>query len=321
MRTTSISAVAVAKLICWRPFARRSSRTPAQGTVSTIADHIALAARRDALTRKHSRAYPLRDHLFSALSRATAVVTPAMVVYVIAASGWRAMFYILGALGTAWAFAWYASYRSTPAEYPKGGTELALLPALPIPAQSGCKRDVPSRRILGNRDLRRLSTVYFYYGLVIWLYLAWLPTYSKEARHFAGLKPDLASLPVLEATATSIAGGLLSGWFASQWGNLRPIRIIAADALLPGVPASQPLAALDCLTVAPAGLELTVAVSRAICIDIGGEFSGSVSSVTNAWGNLGAAISAVAVGHLAKISDGHRRLCWPAGCACRRFGW
>jgi len=47
------------------------------------------------------------------------------------------------------------------------------------------------------------------------------------------------------------------------------------------------------------GLELTVAVSWAICIDIGGEFSGSVSSVMNTWGNLGGAISAVAVGYLA----------------------
>lgn len=33
--------------------------------------------------------------------------------------------------------------------------------------------------------------------------------------------------------------------------------------------------------------------------DIGGEFSGSVSSVMNTWGNLGGAISAVAVGYLA----------------------
>jgi MFS family permease len=208
MRTTLITAVAAAKLICWRPFARRStSRAPEQGTISTVLGHIALVARHDALTRKRSQAYPLRDHLFSILSRASAVVTPALVVYLIAASGWRAMFYILGAVGTAWVFAWYASYRNAPADYPKGrGAELALLPALPILAQSGWKRDVPSRRILRNRDLRRLSTVYFCNGLVVWLYLAWLPTYSKEAHHFAGLKPDLASLPVLrQPRRTSVA--------------------------------------------------------------------------------------------------------------------
>jgi len=62
---------------------------------------------------------------------------------------------------------------------------------------------------------------------------------------------------------------------------------------------SHETAALSCLTVALGGLELTVAVSWAVCIDIGGEFSGSVSSVMNTWGNLGGAISAVAVGYLA----------------------
>ena len=165
----------------------------------------------------------------------------------------------------------------------------------------------PGAGILRDRNLRRLSTVYFCYGFVIWLYLAWFPTYLREARHFAGLKAGLASLPLFMATATNIAGGLLSDRFASRWGDLRRGRItvsrsgflIAAVALLPGVLASHELAALACFTVALAGLELTVAVSWAICIDIGGEFSGSVSSVMNTWGNLGGAISAVAVGYLA----------------------
>ncbi len=129
----------------------------------------------------------------------------------------------------------------------------------------------------------------------------------REARHFAGLKAGLASLPLLVATATNIAGGILSDRFASKWGDLRRGRIIvsrsgfliAAVALLPGVLASHEMAALFCLTVALGGLELTVAVSWAVCIDIGGEFSGSVSSVMNTWGNLGGAISAVAVGYMA----------------------
>ena len=241
-------------------------------------------------------------------ARLGAAVAPAVVVYLIAVSGWRTVFYIFGGVGIAWAFGWYASYRNTPREHPRVDVaELALLPAAKTPAKTGTKRAVPWRRILRDRNLRQLSTVYFCYGFVIWLYLAWFPTYLREARHFAGLKAGLASLPLFVATATNIAGGLLSDRFASKWGDLRRGRIIvsrsgfliAAVALLPGVLASHEMAALGCLTVALAGLELTVAVSWAICIDIGGEFSGSVSSVMNTWGNLGGAISAVAVGYLA----------------------
>jgi MFS family permease len=76
---------------------------------------------------------------------------------------------------------------------------------------------------------------------------------------------------------------------------------IAGLALLPGVLTSSAVTAVVCLTVALAGLELTVPVSWAICIDIGGEFSGSFSSVMNTWGNLGGALSAVMVGYLATL--------------------
>jgi ACS family glucarate transporter-like MFS transporter len=330
MRTTSISAVAVAKLCRRPPFARRLSGALAQGVVGTIAGDIAPAARRDAVTLRCSQAYALRDHRFSEHSRATAAANPAVIVYLIAASGWRALFYTPGAGGIAWAFACYASYRNTPSEYPGvDDAGLALLPAVPIPAQSGWKRAEPWRRILRNRDPRRLSTVYFCYGFVTWLYPGWLPTYLNEARHFAGLKPGLATLPLLVATATNIAGGLLSDRFASQWGDLRLGRIIvsrtafliAAVALLPEVLAIQPLAALACLTVAPTGIELTVAVSWAICLDIGGDFGACVSSVMNTGGSRGGAISAVAVGYPTNISDGHRRFCRPAGFACYRPGW
>jgi len=44
---------------------------------------------------------------------------------------------------------------------------------------------------------------------------------------------------------------------------------------------------------------LTVPVSWAISLDIGGDFSGSVSGVMNTLGNLGGALSAVVIGYLA----------------------
>jgi MFS family permease len=56
---------------------------------------------------------------------------------------------------------------------------------------------------------------------------------------------------------------------------------------------------MACLTLALAGLELTVAVSWAISLDIGGEYSGSVSGVMNTLGNIGGAMSAVCIGYLA----------------------
>jgi MFS family permease len=241
-------------------------------------------------------------------ARLGAAVAPALVVYLISISGWRAVFFILGGVGLVWAFLWYALYRNRPGEHPRvDAGEMDLLRTSQKPARSASRKGVPWGRILRARDLQRLSTSYFCYGFVFWLYLAWFPTYLREARHFAGLRAGLASLPLLVATVTNIAGGLLSDRFASRWGDLRRGRVfvsrfgylIAGTALLPGVLAADEMTALACFTLALAGLELTVAVSWAVCIDIGGELSGSVSSVMNTWGNLGGAVSAVTMGYLA----------------------
>jgi predicted MFS family arabinose efflux permease len=227
-----------------------------------------------------------------------------------AAHGWRFVFYIFGAAGIVWAAVWYAYYRNLPREHPRtNAAEIDFLPKAVSRQRSASGQSVPWRKILRSRDLWLLSLVYFCYGWVIWLYLAWFPTYLREARHFTTLKTGLASIPLLAATIANVCGGLLSDRLAARLGDLRRGRVwvsiagflIAAIALIPGVLADSPTIALASLTIALGGLELTVAVSWAICLDIGGDYSGSVSSVMNTWGNLGGAISAVMVGYLATL--------------------
>jgi MFS family permease len=102
---------------------------------------------------------------------------------------------------------------------------------------------------------------------------------------------------------------LLSDRLARQWGDLRRGRIavsvagftLAGTAIIPGVLANDAFVGLAFLTLAMAGLELTVAVSWALCLDIAGNFSGSVTGVMNTLGNLGGAVSAVVTGYLATI--------------------
>ena len=72
---------------------------------------------------------------------------------------------------------------------------------------------MPWGLILRSRDLWYLSTIYFCYGWVLWLYLAWFPTYLREARHFTQFGMGLASLPLLAATVTNVVGG----WFRTGW--------------------------------------------------------------------------------------------------------
>ena len=239
-------------------------------------------------------------------SRLGAALAPIVVVMLMAVSGWRLVFFIFGAVGVVWAVIWYVYYRNRPSEHPGVSAEEAALLGDHGVQAPGAKRTVPWRQILISRDLWLLSTVYFCYGWVLWLYLAWFPTYLREARHFSQLGTGLASIPLFGATLANVVGGLLSDRIAHRWNDLRRGRLIisisgfaiAAIALLPGVLASGAVVALFCLTVALAGLELTVSCSWAMCIDMGGSFSGSVSSVMNTWGNIGGAVSPIMVAYL-----------------------
>jgi len=75
--------------------------------------------------------------------------------------------------------------------------------------------------------------------------------------------------------------------------------LIAGTAVVAGVLADSLPMAIFCLSLAMGGLELTVAVSWAMSLDIGGEYSGSVSAVMNMLGNIGGALAAFVIGYLA----------------------
>jgi sugar phosphate permease len=241
-------------------------------------------------------------------SRLGAAIAPALVVFLLYKTTWRWIFYSFGFLGALLALVWYGYYRNRPREH-RGVNEEELKAIGPV-AAAGAKvaAGIPWRRILRSRDLWYLSSMYFCYGWVVWMYLLWLPTYLVEARHFGQIRMGLgASLPLLAATVTNVAGGWISDRLSSRWKDLRRGRLavsvigfaIAGVALIPGVLARDASTGLLCLTIALAGLELTVAVSWAISLDIGGDFSGSVSAVMNTLGNLGGALSSVMIGYLA----------------------
>ncbi len=241
-------------------------------------------------------------------SRLGAAIAPALVAVLTALSGWRPVFYLFGAVGIVWATLWYGYYRDSPRDHRGVNAEEATMLGT---SGTGieARPKVPWGAVLRSRDLWYLSAIYFCYGWVLWLYLAWFPSYLREARHFTQLGTALASVPLLVAALTNVMGGLLSDRLAHQWNDLRRGRLvvsisgflIAGSALLPGVFAASAMPAMVCLTIALAGLELTVSVSWAICIDIGHDFSGSVSSVMNTFGNIGGAVSAVMVGYLATL--------------------
>jgi sugar phosphate permease len=73
---------------------------------------------------------------------------------------------------------------------------------------------------------------------------------------------------------------------------------IAAAAILPATFTSDAGMSVWYTCIAVFGLEVTVGVSWAIPLDIGGDYAGSVSAVMNTCGNIGGAISPALLAYL-----------------------
>ena len=139
--------------------------------------------------------------------------------------------------------------------------------------------------------------MYFCYGWVFWMYLQWLPTYLSEVRHFAQIKMGLAaSVPLIAATIDEHDGRLALRQAGADVGRSAPRQGGGGGGRASRSPAWRSCPAcwrttrstgLACLTIAMAGLELTVPVAWALCLDIAGDFSGSVTGVMNTLGQPG----------------------------------
>src|SRR5689334_16184231 len=115
-----------------------------------------------------------------------------------------------------------------------------------------------------------------------------------------------ASLPLLAGTGGDLAGGAISDSWVRRTGNLTWARrgtaiagfLLAAAAMIPATFTSSPTASVWYTCRAVFGLEVTVGVSWAIPLDIGGDYAGSVASVMNTFGNIGGAISPALLAYL-----------------------
>ena len=243
-------------------------------------------------------------------SRLGAAVTPPIVVLLITAYGWRAPFFVFGALGILWALAWYLYYRDTPEEHRSVNTlEREMIHRALGGPRPRTSSSVPWARILRNGNLWVLSLMYALYGYCLAVYLDWFPKYLNEHRGF-NLKEMgfYASLPLLAGTLGDLLGGWSSDRLAARTGNLRGARcvvgaggfLLATTGIALATLTSDPVSSVWYSCLGMFGLEVTVGVSWAIPLDVGGDWAGSVSAVMNTCGNIGGAISPALLAYLVR---------------------
>jgi sugar phosphate permease len=246
-------------------------------------------------------------------SRFAVAIVPFIAVSIMVAFGWRWIFYIFGAAGLLWSVAFYFLYRNLPEEHPKvNRAELAQIrgrdPDGAIkPVELHQHLAPPWGVIFRSANMWYIAAGYccFYYGT--YFFMTWFPTYLLEYRHLS-LKSVgvLASLPLLAGMVGDIVGGTLTDTVYRKTGKLKfarrvvaaPAMLVSGACLIPAAMTHSAWTAILCLTASLFFLELVISPAWAVPMDVGGEYSGTVSGVMNMAGSLAASLSPIIFGAL-----------------------
>ncbi|MGH9357971.1 MAG: MFS transporter [Terriglobia bacterium] len=248
-------------------------------------------------------------HSFSLLA---AAFVPFLAVSIMIASSWRWIFYLFGAAGLLWSLGFYLLYRNLPEEHSKvNQTELAHIRgrdangAIKPPVDPRSRPEAPWKTIFRSRNMWCIAAGYccFYYGT--YFYITWFPAYLEEYRHLSLRAVGIfASLPLLAGMIGDLLGGALTDTVYRKTGKLRfarrvvaaPAMLASAICLIPAATTHHVATAIFCLTASLFFLEVVIGPAWAVPMDVGGEFSGTVSGVMNMAGSVAASFSPIIFG-------------------------
>jgi sugar phosphate permease len=269
-------------------------------------------------TRAMQMWYPRNERGFvqgltHAASRFGAAIGPPLAVAIMIHYGWRTVFYVIGTLSLLWSLLYLTTYRNMPEEHKRvSDAELARIRGLDergkIKQANVARRPkVPWKVLLRHSNMWAVMCAYATYIYSLWFFLSWLPSYLVEYRKFTLIKTGLfASLPLLGGVVGDAFGGWLTDILLEKTNNLKFARRSVAIVAMVGCASSTLLAALSanpnravyCLSAAMFFLEMNIGPAWAVPMDIGGEFSGTVSGMMNMGGQFVGALSPIIFGIL-----------------------
>jgi len=248
-------------------------------------------------------------HFFS---RFAVAITPFIAGSILLVFGWRAIFYIFGSLGIVWAIAFSLFYRNLPEDH-KGVNRAELARIRGVTPDGNIKPPAinqlatPWKRILLSPNMWFISLGYFCFFFGTNFYLTWYPTYLREHLHMSIRSLGIwGSVPLFAGMAGDVIGGSLSDLIFKTTGNAKLARrvvaapgfILASAFVIPAALTTNTFRSILCLAVSFFFLEWVIGPAWAVPMDVGGQFSGTVTGVMNMVGALGGASTAVVYGSL-----------------------
>jgi MFS transporter, ACS family, glucarate transporter len=261
------------------------------------------------VTRTVSRWFPLSERgtaqgFFFVGAHIGGGLTPLLVTALLGHLSWRALFMIFGSVGFVWAISWRYWFRDEPSQHAQvGDEELRYIEeGRMIGALHGS--GTPWKKLLANRMTVLICMMYFTQAYGFNFYVTWLPTYLKNVRGFTSVSLGLfAGLPLILSVLADISGGITTDRMTRRFG-LRVGRataggaslLVAGGCLMAGTFTSNPYSAAVLIALGGAAANFMLPAAWGACVDLGGQYSGTLSGTMNTSGQIGGVLSPMIVG-------------------------
>ncbi|HUE82476.1 MAG TPA: MFS transporter [Pyrinomonadaceae bacterium] len=256
-----------------------------------------------------SRWFPIHERtravsVYLSGSQVGTIIAFPLSTWLIASFGWQSVFYIYGLVGFIWVALWYAGGAKSPEAHPTISPEERRY-IVENRGASAEKGKVPWRLILSSGPVWGLILTTFGVAWMVWLFIAWLPTYLIETHQFSLKESGIYSaLPFAANAVGAITFAWLQDRFISAGYSVTLVRKVSLTLafagaiifllLIPG--AETPMHAVWYLTGAMtvfSGAQMAVMVNN---IDIGPRYAGVILGLQATAGNLAGAISPIVAG-------------------------
>lgn len=250
-----------------------------------------------------------------AASRLGGVLAPLLIVPLQQWFGWRTVFWVLGAVGFLWAAVWYRRFRTFPQEMPSvSAAELREIGDAP---SSHSEAAIPWRRLLRSRALWLVVLAYGFYGCGSWFYFSWFPIWLVHSAGFSFDGVLLASIPFAMGFLGNLAGGVLGDRLTARWGAKLALRAIPAVCLTATAAILVAMATMHgkvvVVTLSSLGfgvMDLMLPSAWAMCLAIGGRFSGTATGMMNTAGQVGGFLCTVLFGYIVDATGSYDAPLW-----------